>query len=324
MGGIKKIWRKYVSSPRTANSTNGPASNSCHQQQPSSQGLRKGEAPGLRVRRYALQLAKDKSTTFAQNVDHFIACTRDGRERQPHVVMRNMRQFMSGMKNYLLKHGERGFEREVQLARARLRGDEFLNLDALLESVMQKLVAVPLREHLYALFVEWCATRGDIELMAENIKLAAEYEPRELGLRACVSPPNGASMSAIADQLTLLQEAESPLDKLDKLLRAVALVFEGTGGIKVVSADDFLPLLILVIARCGMVGAEIESEIMWGLLQPSLLSGEAGYYLTALSSAVHVLKSLGAGCKDATAASSNCFVAASNNGINGACESEVS
>lgn len=87
------------------------------------------------------------------------------------------------MKNYLLKHGERGFEREVQLARARLRGDEFLNLDALLESVMQKLVAVPLREHLYALFVDWCATRGDIELMAENIKLAAEYEPRELGLR---------------------------------------------------------------------------------------------------------------------------------------------
>lgn len=41
-------------------------------------------------------------------------------------------------------------------------------------------------------------------------------------------------MNAIAEQLTLLQEAESPLDKLDKLLRAVALVFEGTGGIKYV------------------------------------------------------------------------------------------
>ena len=29
---------------------------------------------------------------------------------------------------------------------------------------------------------------------------------------------------------------------------------------------------------------------MWGLLQPSLLTGEGGYYLTTLSSAVLVLK----------------------------------
>lgn len=38
------------------------------------------------------------------------------------------------------------------------------------------------------------------------------------------------------------------------------------------------------------MGAEIEAEYMWGLLHPSLLSGEGGYYLTTLSSAVHVLK----------------------------------
>lgn len=34
----------------------------------------------------------------------------------------------------------------------------------------------------------------------------------------------------------------------------------------------------------------MEAEYMWGLLHPSLLSGEGGYYLTALSSAVNVLK----------------------------------
>lgn len=56
------------------------------------------------------------------------------------------------------------------------------------------------------------------------------------------------------------------------------------------------------------MAAEIEAEYMWGkltynfiifwtdsfeilgLLHPSLLSGEGGYYLTTLSSAVHVLK----------------------------------
>jgi hypothetical protein len=55
-------------------------------------------------------------------------------------------------------------------------------------------------------------------------------------------------------------------------------------------ADDFLPLFVWVLVQSGMLAAEIEAEYMWGLLHPSLLSGEGGYYLTTLSSAVHVLK----------------------------------
>lgn len=55
-------------------------------------------------------------------------------------------------------------------------------------------------------------------------------------------------------------------------------------------ADDFLPIFVWVLVQTGLVSAEIEAEYMWGLLHPSLLSGEGGYYLTTLSSAVDVLK----------------------------------
>lgn len=80
-------------------------------------------------------------------------------------------------------------------------------------------------------------------------------------------------------------------------------------------ADDFLPLFVWVLVKTNFIAAEIEAEYMWGkniifekstllyyfivllikqlftgLLHPSLLSGEGGYYLTTLSSAVHVLK----------------------------------
>jgi len=55
-------------------------------------------------------------------------------------------------------------------------------------------------------------------------------------------------------------------------------------------ADDFLPIFVWVLVQTGMVAAEVEAEYMWGLLHPSLLSGEGGYYLTTLSSAVNVLK----------------------------------
>lgn len=79
--------------------------------------------PGASIRAYALHLAADKSTTFAQNVDNFIACTKDSRESRPQVVMRNMRQFMSGMKNYLVKHGEREFDCQVEKERGKVRRD---------------------------------------------------------------------------------------------------------------------------------------------------------------------------------------------------------
>lgn len=55
-------------------------------------------------------------------------------------------------------------------------------------------------------------------------------------------------------------------------------------------ADDLLPLVIWILVRGKVVDAEIEAEYMWGLLHASLLNGEGGYYLTTLSSAIHVLK----------------------------------
>ena len=49
-------------------------------------------------------------------------------------------------------------------------------------------------------------------------------------------------------------------------------------------------MLIYVLVHCGIVTAEIEVDYIWGLIHPSLLNGEGGYYLTSLSSAILVLK----------------------------------
>ena len=48
---------------------------------------------------------------------------------------------------------------------------------------------------------------------------------------------------------------------------------------------DFLPMFIYVLVQCEAVNIEVEADYMWGLLEPSKLSGEGGYYLTTLSSA---------------------------------------
>ena len=56
-------------------------------------------------------------------------------------------------------------------------------------------------------------------------------------------------------------------------------------------------MLLYVLLQAGSVSLEIEADYMWGLLHPCLLAGEGGYYLTTLSSAVHVLKGLIASSK---------------------------
>jgi hypothetical protein len=142
---------------------------------------RKQNPASAAIRAYALQLATDKTTTFSQNIDNFIQCTRESKEADPKVVMRNMRQFMSGMKNYLV-NGEPEFERKVEKERLTLRSNEFLNLDAILEEVMMQLVVTPLREHIYGLLIDNYATSQALQTLAENIQLAQGKSIFDLGV----------------------------------------------------------------------------------------------------------------------------------------------
>ncbi|XP_037036643.1 uncharacterized protein LOC119074555 isoform X6 [Bradysia coprophila] len=258
--------------------------------------------PGESVAAYALTLAADTSSTFSRNIENFIACTKESREVAPQVVMRNMRQFMSGMKNYLVKHGEGNFQQEVFRARSLLKADEFLNLDTILEGVMHQLVVLPLREYLYGLFVDFYTGTSDIQLLVENVKYASARSAADFGIRSTVTPPSSAAMQQISLLILRLQEAELPLEKLEYLLAVVSAIFEASKHPRgqPLGADDFLPILVFIVAKCGFIGAEIEAEFMWCLLQQSLLNGEAGYYLTALCSAVHVLKTFMASEMDGT------------------------
>ncbi|XP_043284567.1 protein sprint isoform X2 [Venturia canescens] len=264
---------------------------------PRLQALRNRDAAGTgsTIRSYALQLAADKTTTFSQNIENFIQCTKEGKEASPHIVMRNIRQFMSGMKNYLVKHGEREFEKEVEKERLKLKANEFLNLDAILEGVMMGLVVRPLREHVYRLFVDHYGSTGSLQTLAESIQYAQGKHIQDLGVRPKIIPPSDASLEKILRYIDRLQKSDSPLEKLENLLAAISAIFNSvkhanSGRHVTLGADDLLPLLVWVLVRGKVVDAEVEAEYMWGLLHPSLLTGEGGYYLTTLSSAVHVLK----------------------------------
>lgn len=58
-----------------------------------------------------------------------------------------MRQFLNGMKNYLVKHGEGELHDIIEKERSRLNANEFLNIDAILEAVLHKIVLSKSEEH---------------------------------------------------------------------------------------------------------------------------------------------------------------------------------
>lgn len=60
-------------------------------------------------------------------------------------MLRNVRQFISGIKNFLVQHGEPAFDTALLDIRSKLKSNEFLNVDVVLELVLHQLVTLPLR-----------------------------------------------------------------------------------------------------------------------------------------------------------------------------------
>src|SRR3569623_433786 len=78
---------------------------------------------------YFLRLSQDDSTVFGSTLKRFIECTVEAEECDPQVVIRNVRQFLNGFKNYLVKHGEGDLHGIIETESARLNSNEFLNID---------------------------------------------------------------------------------------------------------------------------------------------------------------------------------------------------
>lgn len=72
-------------------------------------------------------------------------CTREAKEQRAAAVLRNVRQFISGIKNFLVQHGEPTFDTALLDIRSKLKSNEFLNVDVVLELVLHQLVTLPLR-----------------------------------------------------------------------------------------------------------------------------------------------------------------------------------
>uniref|UniRef100_A0A286XPG6 Ras and Rab interactor 3 n=2 Tax=Cavia porcellus TaxID=10141 RepID=A0A286XPG6_CAVPO len=90
-----------------------------------------------------------------------------------------------------------------------------------------------------------------------------------------------------------MHKAYSPEKKISILLKTCKLIYDsmalGNPG-KPYGADDFLPVLMYVLARSNLTEMLLDVEYMMELMDPALQLGEGSYYLTTTYGALEHIK----------------------------------
>lgn len=92
------------------------------------------------------RLALNEKTVFGATLHRFIECTIESEETDPQIVIRRVRQFLNGMKNYLVKNGEEDLHQIIARESEKLNSSEFLNIDAIFEAVLNKILLGKLKK----------------------------------------------------------------------------------------------------------------------------------------------------------------------------------
>ncbi|XP_039730323.1 ras and Rab interactor 2 isoform X9 [Pteropus medius] len=240
--------------------------------------------PEKRMVRRIAELSRDKCTYFGCLVQDYVSFLQENKEC--HVsstdMLQTIRQFMTQVKNYLSQSSELDPPIESLIPEDQI--------DVVLEKAMHKCILKPLKGHVEAMLKDFHMADGSWKQLKENLQLVRQRNPQELGVFA--PTPDVVDVEKIKVKFMTMQKMYSPEKKVMLLLRVCKLIYtvmESNSG-RMYGADDFLPVLTYVIAQCDMLELDTEIEYMMELLDPSLLHGEGGYYLTSAYGALSLIK----------------------------------
>ncbi|XP_078261713.1 ras and Rab interactor 2-like isoform X2 [Rhinoraja longicauda] len=240
--------------------------------------------PEKRMVKKIAEMARDKQTYFGCLIQDYISFFKENKDC--HVSSTDMlltiRQFMTQVKIYLTQSSELNPPIESLIPE-----DE---IDFVLEKAMHKCILKPLKSYIYTTLMQFHAADGSWKELKENLLSVKQKVPQELGVNAAI--PDTVTLEKIKHKFSNMRKKYSPEKKVFLLLRVCKVIYtvmENNSG-RLYGADDFLPMLTYIIAQCDMPELDIEIEYMMELLDPSLLHGEGGYYLTSAYGALSLIK----------------------------------
>ena len=257
------------------------------------------------IRNFIISSAKNNKTLFGKNIEEFINCTSTTKETNPNILMSNTRQFMNGIRNYLLKNDINcELKSIIEHERVNMQPQQILNVDSILEDCLQSIILRPLKAKIYYLLVDNLISDGSLVSITQNIKRLNELEDHEcidfLALaKGDLYRPNADTLSRMRNYYSRMQCEFAPFIKLkyvmfmfNELLCSISDFESALDDLTNLNVVAFLPVVIYSLCKCRMSAIQIEIDYIWSLVNRQLLTNECVYYLTLMSSACYVLKSL--------------------------------
>ncbi|XP_060904191.1 ras and Rab interactor 2-like isoform X1 [Labrus mixtus] len=241
--------------------------------------------PERRAVKRIAELSRNKTSYFGSLVQDYISFVQENRSCHTSGAdfLQTLRQFMTQMKAYLRQSSELDPPLESLIPEDQI--------DQVLEKAMHKCVLKPLRSVIEVALHDFQVSSGTLQQLRENLALAKSKKPQELGVDGAV-PPDSMAIEKIRHKFLNMRKMYSPEKKVSLLLRVCKLIYtimQDNSG-RMYGADDFLPMLTYVVAQCEMPQLDTEIQYMMELLDPSLLQGEGGYYLTSAYGAMSLIK----------------------------------
>ncbi|XP_056616556.1 ras and Rab interactor 2 [Triplophysa dalaica] len=241
--------------------------------------------PEKRAIRKIVEQSRDKGTYFGCLVQDYVSFLQEngGCHTSGSDLLQTLRQFMTQMKSYLLQSSELDPPIESLIPEDQI--------DQVMEKAMHKCVLKPLKSVIEDALKDFQVSSGTWQQLKENLVLAKTKEPQEMGVEGAF-PPDSVAIEKIRHKFQNMCKMYSPEKKVSLLLIVCKLIYtimENNSG-RMYGADDFLPMLTYVMAQCDMPHLDNEIEYMMELLDPSLLNGEGGYYLTSAYGAMSLIK----------------------------------
>ncbi|XP_028253921.1 ras and Rab interactor 2-like isoform X2 [Parambassis ranga] len=241
--------------------------------------------PERRAVKRIAELSRDKSSYFGSLVQDYIGFVQENRSCHTSGMdfLQTLRQFLTQMKAYLRQSSELDPPLESLIPEDQI--------DRVLEKAMHKCVLKPLKSVIESALHDFQVKSGAWQQLRENLALAKTKRPQELGVDGAV-PPDSVAIEKIRHKFLNMRKLYSPEKKVSLLLRVCKLIYtimQDNSG-RMYGADDFLPMLTYVVAQCDTPQLDTEIQYMMELLDPSLLQGEGGYYLTSAYGAMSLIK----------------------------------
>ncbi|NXN25903.1 RIN3 protein, partial [Nycticryphes semicollaris] len=239
-----------------------------------------------KLQKKIVELAQDKDSYFGNLVRDYRVYSLEMMAKQSSSteMLQEIRMMMTQLKSYLVQ----STELKSLIDPASYTEEQ---LEVIAETALYKCVLKPLKEAIDSYLKEIHNKDGSLQQLKENQLVIQNTTTTDLGVTTSV--PETVVLEKILHKFTTMHKAYSPEKKIAILLKSCKLIYDsmaqGNPG-KPYGADDFLPVLMYVLARSNLTEVLLNVEYMMELMDPALQLGEGSYYLTTTYGALEHIK----------------------------------